>query len=57
MTVLLVFAIVCGVLGALIMQSKNRSPLAGAAVGFLFSLVGLLVLACFSKRPAPELDR
>jgi hypothetical protein len=48
--VILFFGLVTAIAGAMIAQSKNRSPLVGALVGFFFNLLGLLVLAVLSKR-------
>lgn len=47
---LLFFGLLTAIAGAMIAQSKNRSPLMGALVGFFFNLLGLLVLAVLSKR-------
>ena len=49
----LVIWIVCAIAGALIAQSKGRSPIGGAVLGLLLSVIGVLIVACWSKAPTP----
>ena len=46
---ILVIWLLCGIGGAMIAQSKNRSPWIGAVVGFAGGLIGVFVLALLSK--------
>jgi hypothetical protein len=50
LTIWLGIWLVCGIGGALISQSKNRSPWIGGLVGFCFAFVGVFILACLSKK-------
>jgi len=47
----LVGASIMAILGALVFQTKNRSPWKGALLCFLLGLIGLLIAACLNKRP------
>ena len=48
--------LVCGVVGAVLAQSKNRSPLTGGLVGLLGGPIGVFVLACLSKLGPGEVE-
>jgi len=52
MAILFVFWLISAVASALIFQSKHRSPAMGALLGFALGLIGVLIAACLSKRPA-----
>lgn len=45
MEILLVW-FACAILGAIISNSKGRSPVAGALWGGLLGLIGVIVVAC-----------
>jgi hypothetical protein len=57
MELLLVFWVVCGVIGAVIAQSKNRSSLTGGLIGLIGGPVGVLIVACERKLAAGEVER
>jgi hypothetical protein len=46
---ILILWLVCAVVGALIAQSKNRSPVVGALWGGLLGVIGVVIIACHSK--------
>jgi hypothetical protein len=52
--IILVDAMICGTVGALIAQSKNRSPADGAILGGLLGIIGIFIMACLSKLPEGE---
>ena len=54
MEIILISALVCATIGALIAPSKNRRPIEGALWGGLLGVIGLLVLACLRKMPEPQ---
>jgi hypothetical protein len=44
----IVGAIICGFAGSYIMKSKGRNPAAGAALGVLLGVIGLLITLAIS---------
>jgi MFS family permease len=50
---LLFWSVVGGILCAVIATSKNHSA-GWAWLGIFLGLIGVLIVACFSRRPAPE---
>ena len=57
MELALLIWLVCGVVGAMLAQSKNRSALTGGLVGLLGGPIGVFVLACMSKLGPGEVER
>lgn len=52
---LLIFSsIASGILGGYIAKEKNRSLAEGAIIGFLFSLIGVLVVALLPTNDEPK---
>ena len=49
MEMYLVIGLVCAIAGALVAQSKNRSPLVGGLAGLLLSVVGVAIVALLPK--------
>jgi hypothetical protein len=47
----------CGIVSAMIAQSKNRKPLNGAMWGLLGGPIGVLICACQSKLAAHEVEK
>src|SRR5206468_8091992 len=57
MEVMVLVWLICGVLGAVLAQSKNRSPLTGGLVGVLGGPIGVFVLACLRTLGPGETER
>ncbi|MBS7540644.1 hypothetical protein, partial [Ancylobacter lacus] len=53
--VALMYAGLCGWGAAAIMQKKGRSATAGAVLGVLLGLIGILIAACLSDQKRDEL--
>lgn len=51
MTALIIVWLICGIVGALIAQTKNRRPWVGALLGGALGLVGILIVACLPRLP------
>ena len=55
----LLFAIIMGILGRYVAKEKNRSGAEGFWLGFLFSLIGVIIVALLptkEKKIMPELE-
>ena len=52
-TMYVAYACVCGVIGSMIFQSKNRPPYQGAVIGLVFGVFGILFLALYRKLDPP----
>ena len=46
--------IACGVIGAKLMKSKNRSEVIGVIMGLLLGLIGLIILLLIPKKKIEE---
>ena len=57
MELVLLFWAVCGVIGAALAQSKDRSPLHGGLIGLLAGPIGVLIVAFQSKLKPGETER
>jgi hypothetical protein len=47
----------CGGIGCAINKSKNRSGGEGFLLGALLGVIGIIIVLCLPKLPAPELPR
>jgi uncharacterized membrane protein YeaQ/YmgE (transglycosylase-associated protein family) len=54
-TMLIVGAVLCAVIGAVITEAKDRGPWEGVFLGGLLGIIGIVIAACLSKElpPAP----
>jgi hypothetical protein len=57
MAIALVAWAICAISCALIFRSKNRSTAKGALLGAGLGLIGILIAACLSTRPALQRER
>ena len=57
MELVLLFWIACGVIGAALAQSKDRSPVHGGLIGLIGGPIGVLIVAFQSKLKPGETER
>ena len=51
MAICVIIWAICGCWASYVMEKKNRSPIAGLALGVLLGIIGVIICYCFDDKP------